>query len=80
MYICILEVVFFYYNYNFEYTACYLEFLFVCSSLKIIYQLFQRIQVQLVYLVVILMPLPEARETTRICPIQYLFLSSVFDR
>jgi hypothetical protein len=46
------------------YTACFLEFLFVCSSLKIIYQLFQCIQLQLVYLVVILMPLPEARETT----------------
>jgi hypothetical protein len=49
-----------------NYTAYFLEFLFVCSSLKNIYQLFQCIQLQLVYLAVILMPLPEARETTRL--------------
>jgi uncharacterized protein (DUF486 family) len=58
MYICILEVVFFIIIITLNYTACFLEFLFVCPSLKIIYQLFQCIQLQLVYQVVILMPLP----------------------
>jgi hypothetical protein len=65
MYICILEVVFFYYNYNFELYSVFSK-IFICLFLLKNYQLFQCIQLQLMYLVVILMPLPEARETTRL--------------
>jgi hypothetical protein len=72
MYICtfvFLKYIFLYYNYNFELYSVFSRIFissFLTSSFKIIYQLFGWIQVQLMYIVVILMPLPEARETTRL--------------